>query len=550
MNVGDGVKETRFVSCRWLAQACLVVFLCAACGGGGGGGSGGAQSPQDDVTVSGRITFDRVPHDPVTNGLDYPATRRDPVRAAIVEAVDSGARVIATTATDDAGFYTVAVPANTQLTIRAKAQMLQAGRPGWNFRVVDNTRNGALYALESGSFNSGSQGATRNLRADSGWDGSRYSGTRAAGPFAILDTVYESLQLALSVDPAIRFSPLDLNWSPLNHSSDSFNPSAGEIITTAYFFNTSPPAIYILGDEDVDTDEYDPHVLAHEWGHYFEHTLGRTDSPGGSHSIFGILDPRLAFSEGWSNALSGMVTGESLYQDSAGSQQSQAFAFDLESNSTFNAGWYSESSVHSILYDLFDDVADGVDSVALGFGPIYRILTGELADTEAVTSLFSFIPSLKADQPALAANIDLIVEGQDIVSSDMDIWASTETNDAGNADVLPVYTSGQVDGPSVNVCSIARFGTFNGLSVSRFIRFQVPSAGRYRIDALGPAGSDPDLVLYDQGFLAVFDSEVNGRETANVQLDAGAHVLEIYEYVNLDTPAAGRTCFDVTVQTD
>ena len=35
-----------------------------------------------------------------------------------------------------------------------------------------------------------------------------------------------------------------------------------------------------------------------------------------------------------------------------------------------NEGWYNESSVHSVLYDIFDDASDGLDATAVGFGPL------------------------------------------------------------------------------------------------------------------------------------------------------------------------------------
>jgi hypothetical protein len=40
--------------------------------------------------------------------------------------------------------------------------------------------------------------------------------------------------------------------------------------------------LFIYGDEDLDTDEYDDHVL-HEWGHHYEDKFSRSDSIGGEH---------------------------------------------------------------------------------------------------------------------------------------------------------------------------------------------------------------------------------------------------------------------------
>src|SRR5690606_40072898 len=48
--------------------------------------------------------------------------------------------------------------------------------------------------------------------------------------------------------------------------------------------------IYLLGAENVDTDEFDTHVILHEWAHYFEKALSRTDTIGGMHQYADYLD--------------------------------------------------------------------------------------------------------------------------------------------------------------------------------------------------------------------------------------------------------------------
>ncbi len=532
---------------RYPIAALVLCLMLAGCGGGGGGGNGGANAAPDGVTVSGTVTFDRVPQDSVSGGLDYESTRQDPVRGAIVEAVADNGSILAAGVTDGRGAYSLVVPPQTTLKIRIKAEMLRNGTPAWSFRVIDNIE-GMLYAIESVSFSTGTQRVVRNLRAASGWDGSAYTEARAAAPFAILDTVYEQLQLVLEVDPDLVFPELELNWSPLNRSSSDFNPELGEIITTAYFSFEQPVAIYVLGDENVDTDEYDQHVVAHEWGHYLEDQLARSDSIGGSHTIFGFLDPRLAMSEGWSNAWSAMSLDDSVYRDTSGFGQANAFSFDIESNTTFNPGWYNESSVHSVLYDVFDQSNDGLDTIGLGFGPIYQTLTGAYGTSEPLTTVFSFMTSLKAGQPGAADAVNALLEGQDIVGIGMNEWGSTETNDAGTTDVLPVYTVQRDGGAPVTACSLSSFGTYNRLSTRRFLRLRIGSDGIYDFRVRGPDGSDPDAVLYTFGIGEVFQSEVDGLENFLVELQAGDYVLEIYEFRNLFDPGVGKVCLDTTVE--
>ena len=504
------------------------------------------------VLVGGRVTFDRVPHLP-NGGLDYNNIFPAPARGVLVEAIQQAGPVLDTTVTDADGNYSLFLPSNTLVTVRVKAQMKQDGAPSWDFRVQNNTGGDALYTLDSSVFDTGTTPVTLNLNAGSGWDAGSltYGNVRAAAPFAILDSVYQALQPVLAASPVIQMPPLNINWSMFNRPSTIFDPDAGDIITTAYFYGEQE--IYVLAEVDVDTDEYDEHVIVHEFSHYLEDRLGRTDSPGGSHTIDARLDPRLAFSEGWANAFSAMVLGDPVYKDSLGLTQALGFTFDIESNTVPNQGWYNESSVHSVLYDIFDSSNDGVDAVSLGFGPIFDGMTTWQRDTVATTTIYSLLTDLKAGFPADEGNIDALLQNQSIVGVGMDIWGTNETNNAGNAnDVLPIYTPISVGGSEV-VCSIPTFGTFNGLSTRRFLRLQIGTAGTRTIQVTGPGNSDPDFVVFQQGFLLTAEAVVAGQETLTRSFAPGTYVLEVYEYANIDGVndfgrTSSQTCLTVTVQ--
>src|SRR5690606_13986323 len=110
--------------------------------------------------------------------------------------------------------YSLTVPANTDAKLRVSALLAQTGPPSWDFRVLDNTSDDALYVLEGSSFNTGSADSVRDLHAPSGWGGSSYTGPRAAAPFAILDVIYDEVQLVLAAAPEVEFPPLAIHWSP------------------------------------------------------------------------------------------------------------------------------------------------------------------------------------------------------------------------------------------------------------------------------------------------------------------------------------------------
>lgn len=517
-----------------------------------GGGSG-------SVTVSGKATYDRVPFSSVvSSGLNYSNTSAQPIRAAVVELVHSSGGTLATTTTDSDGNYALTAPANTGVFVRVKAQSRRTTTPARDLRVLNNTNGNALYVLDSSVFNTGSASLTRNLHAASGWGGSSYTGVRGAAPFAILDTLLSAADFVVdNGDTTLDLPALDVFWSTQNNAS-SGDVALGQIDSTLY--RTGPGAgIYVLGDANTDTDEYDQHVLAHEFHHFFEDTISRTDSPGGSHSPDERLDLRLAFSEGFANAFSAMVLGDPLYSDSLGSQQSQRFWFNMESNAATPAGWFNEASIQSVTWDLFDTAADGSDAVSIGYLPMFDALVGPLRAGAALTSVFQFVDALKATAGAPDSAINTLVNSQGIHVADQ--WGSTETNDGSVPQVLPIYTQLTLNGAVQTVCGTTTAGTFNKIGNRVFLRFSIAAASlvtvRAQYNATGSTAPfspvpDPDIVLYKNGFLDLAESTANGLETLTRTLDAGDYVIEVYEWSHIDPTYSaaqrrGNTCFNVSV---
>jgi hypothetical protein len=572
---------TNLTTNRW---PLLVASLLAGCGGGGGGGGGGGPQPvPTTVTVSGTVTFDSVPS-VAGIGLDYANTQPKPARGVTVELLE-GANVLASTTTDAAGVYSFTTTPNRAVSLRVRAEMIRVGAPSWTFTVLDNVNGDALYTLDGAVFDTGTADSTRALRAESGWNGSSYAGARSAAPFAILDTVYDGVQLVLSASPAAIFPPLQLHWSTSNVPSFGSNaipdPDTGEIGNS--FFRPGS-GIFLLGAADSDTDEYDRHVIAHEWGHYLEEVFSRSDSIGGPHTRHDQLDFRVAFGEGWGNAFSAMLTGQSVYRDSFGPSQSGSFGFDVEgplsaAQGNQNPGWYSEESIQEIIYDLFDSGVDLIrnslvaDNVALGFAPLYTVMTGDQRTTSALTSVFPFVVALRAQRPADAPLIDEVVNAQNITPV-ADIYGTTEAHfgNPSSSDLQSVYDLLSVNDPTpVRVCSLDDYrstftGSTNKLGSRRFLRFTAASAGMYTLTAraVAPlnAAADPDMILRRADEVTISNGAPSSTcstgtpeecvESFSPTLAPGDHVLEVYEWTNTNTateeyPPIGRTCFDVTV---
>jgi len=511
-----------------------------------------AASGGSTTVVSGKITYDRINFKSTAGaGLDMDNPVVKPARRVTVQALSTGspATVLASTTTDASGNYSLTLPVNTNVRIRARAEAKKSTAPTYDFSVVDNTNSQAVYALDSAVFGTGTAAQTKNLHAASGWNGTSYASTRAAAPFAILDKIVDSFQKVLAVDAAAAFPKLTINWS-VNNVPTSGNLAAGQIGTSFY----SNSQLYILGAANVDTDEFDDHVMIHEWGHYFEDKLSRSDSIGGSHSLGDSLDMRVAFGEGFGNALSGIVTDDPAYRDSSGSAQAADFEINVEREpqAADNSGWYSEGSVQYILYNLYDNHVDAADNLALGFGPLYQVFVGAQKTTAVQTSIFSFVTALKAANAASASGIDAIVSRQRINSANINDTGSNETNNGGNAsDVLPIYTAISTNGSTRTICSTNAFGEPNKLGSRRFFTFTLGSAANLGISVGGGASVDAALVLYRGATSQSKDTLGNGgTETLSVTgSPAGSYVLEVYDFNNADgdTSNGGRSCLNVSV---
>jgi len=531
-----------------------ITSICTATAGDAAGNTGTGtltvtvnQAPASgDVTLSGKMTFDIVPLNTSTNGLNYSAITQAPARGITVEAVNASNVVIASTATDASGDYSFIFSPNTNLRIRAKAEMVQITGAQWNVQVVDNTSSNALYTIVGGLSDIGTLDQTRDLNAGSGWGGSSYTGTRAAAPFAILNPIYDALQQIAAIDTDVVFPPAIFNWSTRNRAANG-SIANGEIGTSSYIGNGR---ILILGDANQDTDEYDDHVVVHEWGHYFEDQLSRSDSVGGPHSGGQELDMRVAMGEGFGNALSGMITGDPFYRDSSGNQQSRGFAINVETNDP--AGWYDESTVQSVLYDIFDTASDGDDTLSLGLAPIYEVFTAaSYIDQPIFTSIFSFLAELRTQQAGSAAVIDTFAAARGINSTSAD--GAGETNRGSIVSALPVYKQVTVNGPAVEICSVNDAGEFNKLGNRAFVRFTATAAAHTltMTRTSGANSRDPDFIIYKNGsVVGRAESAPAASENLTLGLSAGDHVVDAYDFFNLGRGGSGTpgdACYNFTV---
>ena len=586
-----------------LGAVALTAFalLFAACGGGGGDGNTSTSPPPpppppppapSGVTISGTAAYEFVPPNIACQGLDFSAVVVRPIRGATVQLLDDGGSQLAATTTDDTGAYSFAdVSPNIDVRVRVRAELKRQGSPGWDVEIRDNVVDPndpsppalsarPLYAIVS-DFNTGSADVTRNITARTGWDGASYTGTRAAAPFAVMDAIYTAMQFVMSVDPGATFSPLDAFWSENNTLSSPSDIDAGEL--GASFYRSDIDSLFLLGDAAVDTEEFDDHVIVHEWGHYFEDNFSRSDSVGGPHTIGDQLDARLAFGEGWATALAGMALANPVYCDTGPAGSAGGFGIGAEVGAYNAQGWYDEISVVRFIYDLFDTTDDeaeglntGADTVSIGFAPIYDTMVGPQASTDAFTTIFSFATELRSMlPPADQAQLDAQLVREDMTPG-FDKWGNGEINDASpsglqSRDVLPLYVDVPTDGTVVNICANDDYdgsGDGNKLATYRYLRLNVTNTSAYDVSIIttttgglppdDPADprdqSDPDLFIFRDGLVVDFGNSGDAnQETFTTPIISGpdiyvADLLE-FRYADPQSPVGfpDQMCYDVSV---
>jgi len=547
---------------------------------------------QPFVSISGTVSYEFVPPNAQCFGLNFAATEARPIRGATVQLInDATSGVIQSTTADATGNYTFTnIPATTLVRLRVRAELKRNGSPSWDFEIRDNVDTSGspppliarpVYVVEGSNFDTGGVDIIgQDLLAETGWNGSSYGSNRAAAPFAILDAFYSAVQLVLSADPTANFAALDGFWSVNNTLTTSTNIDTGEL--TASFYISNPdggavnPSLFLLGDASVDTEEFDDHVVVHEWGHYFEDTFSRSDSTGGPHSLGETIDARLAWGEGWATALAAMALDEPQYCDTGPAGVASGFGIDTEGGNFGIQGWFNEISVATLVYDLWDTVDDGADSGSVGFAAIYNAMTNGQASTEAWTTLFSFAGELRPTLNGAGQGLldSLLLQENTVAGGSLDIWGTNETNNAnGGQDVLPVHIPVTADGSTVEICTSSEYETSNppdrhgnNLSMYRYIRLSVPVTDTYNVtiatttatpataDPNDRDQSDPDMYIYRDGVFIAFgiSGDANLEQFTTPQLVAGdTYVADLQEFRFEDFEGAPvnypeRICFDVT----
>lgn len=244
--------------------------------------------PGGEGRITGNWVFEKRPLGP--NG--YGALIQVPVRYATVVVLDQANQIVAQGQTDEQGDFSIAVEAEGPVRVSVTAQAATA-RHALSVRDCPQSPDGSncnVYGVSAAPVvvAGGTDIGQQVVPADD-----------PGGAFNIFDQFVTAYDFSIE-SFGERPSPITVLWAP----------GANTLCNTSCYGRRN---IYILGVPQ-DTDEYDDAVLLHEFGHFVEDVMSRSDSPGGFHDGR-PTDPRLAWGEGYGTYFGGELADSSEYYD-------------------------------------------------------------------------------------------------------------------------------------------------------------------------------------------------------------------------------------------
>lgn len=400
----------------------LFASVLISCSNGGGGGDSSAtptasetancldvRSYANAITVSGTANYQyrAIAVTTTSQGTIY-GLSGNPTSAAIpyaeIEVLNGNGDNIQCGNTDANGAFSLQIAAGTgDIRIRV---LSRAFNSKIKLSILEETNMNQPYSIEAvtnvGSSNIDSLSLLAKARMSE-------SAKVEGGAFHILASIYKGNQYirAQTNDNNFVAEKVTVYWKA------GFNPYSyfGYPNNLLSFYKPGDRKLFILGGKDgnvsqADTDHFDTSVILHEYGHFLEDVYGKTDSPGGYHNGDAVIDPRLAWSEGFANFFQAAAQGTNSYLDTAGfcndSQEAGTCAqnvfFRLYEDGTTTLydkatlageGNFRELSITRTLYKI---VANGSSSYPYGAGipfkEIWNVFTDSVSGFHSSSKVF------------------------------------------------------------------------------------------------------------------------------------------------------------------
>ncbi|MEY4615625.1 MAG: hypothetical protein RJB66_585 [Pseudomonadota bacterium] len=554
------------------------------------------QSVSNGVTISGSATYQYFK--PVYQGATKGLTRNgsvpfiNKIRRAEVRVLDPSGTVVQCGETDDNGAFSLQIEEPSS----AKIFRVEVNSRGLNnyvkASILDKGTSKSFYSIYSEvAIQPGvTSYAIPPLEAPAQVDGNSPYTNLEGGAFHIFNMILkanEFLRLnanaSCSICSSFSVAPkVTIYWMKGFNPSSYFNEDSPLSFFDVSGSIESTPSLFILGGsngnvDSADTDHFDDSVILHEYGHFLEHQYWKTFSPGGFHNGNLIIDPRLAFSEGFANFLASAVLGSSKYIDTIGSpnQPDVGVYLDLETEpaapidvnqatgvrdmiitkNPVGEGIYREVSVSRALYDYIDNtpsenvfdssgVANQTTEIAfVPFSFLWLALTNTDYGLNSITTHFTSMGHFnKSLESALTAGDSSLVAGFN--GARLSEFQTKDTTRYAH----PLVSSGQVCTHSLVPVEDRSYGSnMYGSYIDLFrstSMFQLTHLGgqlNLKLEYTSTSGSlDLDLYLYkedhnlsDSGDLiaasdrALASESVRGTESVSITLSAGTYLVMV-----------------------
>lgn len=564
------------------------------------------------ITVSGtaryirRELYNNPSSDPSFEGLGSALTTHAtlpagayPIRAAEIRVTDAAGNVVQCGQTNSSdGSFSIILPAGNisyTLSVNSRSAQFNGGPIYLNASVLNRPEANRFYSLST-TVNAGGGNVNVGTLEASALSNGELLGAAfnildqlfAANAFLRSKTSTETPCASMGCTAVTTSSPVpkvSAYWEKGFNPNDYFGSSSG-----LSFYLPGYHRLFILGGlsgdvDNSDTDHFDNSVILHEYGHFLEDVMFVSDSPGGSHNGNKVIDPRLAWSEGWGNFIQAailtnngsMSSSSPRYYDSSGNLDGTADLFfqvdlenmtgtDLVTSGQQGEGNFREFAVSRFLYDVVDGTGSestypsGSDNISNNFYQLWAALTSSTGFKKS-TLAFRSIGNMLMAQQALSGASDWsairLGNYQKGNNSDYAQYVST----SGSCSTLSTGHHYSID-PTVAASGLSSSNLFLD---NDFYHLKITSSGNYTLSLVyqdaDSSGIEADLDLYLYNKEARFgnSSDIVGKSIADpsgvagntetesftVYLTPGNYLINVNAYTGGTYSSAGPTQYSI-----
>ena len=476
------------------------------------------------------------------------------IRYAEVAVYDSSGSVIQCGSTDSSGNFSVQIPkVNGSYSVGVLSRS-PTGSAAVNASVLEDIYASAPYQITA-SFTVATASVSAAVGTLVAYARVSESAKVVGGAFFIFDNIlYANERIRTLIGDASFVAPkVQAYWKA------GFNPYSyfGYPSSLASFYVNGDRKLYILGGnngdvKNTDTDHFDAAVIVHEYSHFLEDVYGRSESPGGSHNGNGIIDPRLAWSEGWANYLQAQLENGRYYApgyyvdtigfrgdsvEGSGASAGLGFKVNLSEDggtasydrvSVAGEGTFRELSISRTLFKTTKSPASNVSgsrAAAIPFLNLWNAFTSTVSGfgTSSAT-VFRSIGFFNEYMGAVLGGVDLTNWSTNVLADEKQNPNRKDFADAvtksgvacGTRDIIPV-----ADG-----YDSAGYAHSNWLLSNDFYSFYYSGVGsqviKLNYSEVGTQNIDLDLILWNTGFRYIDDDQQRSGISAASYISASS----------------------------